>query len=271
MVLLFFRIKNWPGLVMIILLTCVNSGLAQERLRFVGENKVPPYSFKENGRVKGIDVDIIAEAAKRMKIGIDIELVPWKRMQVYVKKGLCDAGFTMFYMKEREQFGIFPTVPVHYSTFAVFVLKGSEFRFKTIEDLYGKRVGSIIGYRINELFDKASYEGRIIVNEVPRHSQNVKKLFSGRIDCLVSNYDSMVIAIKNNGLSGKIVALPAPLQKSKGAYIVFSKAGKTIRNKDAFANKFGMVLKEMKNDGSIQKIQENYLVPSLNMPPAASF
>lgn len=253
-----FKRKRFFALVFIIILICVNIVLAEDRLKFIGEDKVFPYSYKTNGQIKGTDPDILAEVARRMNISINIELVPFKRMKVYVKKGLCDAGFTMFYMKEREKFGIYPRLPFRYSNYSVFVKQGREFKFKSIEDLYGKNVGSVIGYHISEEFDTAVADGRIMLHEVPNHIQNIKKLLSGRIDCLINNYDYMLITMKDMGVAGKIVALPTSITELKGSYIVFSKAGRNIGNKEAFVKNFSSVLEEMKKDGTFQRIYKKY-------------
>ncbi len=235
------------------------SAPAEGQLLFLGEENVPPYSYMENGQQKGTDYDVIQEVAKRMKIQVNIKFTPWKRMKVFVEKGRCDAGFTMFYVKEREKFGIYARPPLHYSTYSVFVKKGHEFPFDSVRDLYGKKVGNVRGYKIGENFDKAVEEGRITVEEVSHKQLNIKKLAGGRIECFVSHHDTTLAAMKKMGFSGNIVPLQKPIKESKEAFLIFSKAGKNIANKEEFVKKFSSVLEKMKQDGTIQKICDKYL------------
>ncbi|MCP4352792.1 MAG: transporter substrate-binding domain-containing protein [Desulfobacterales bacterium] len=246
-------------LVGVVVCIWIHTSLAEGQLLFIGEENVPPYSYMENGQKKGTDYDLIQEVAKRMKIQININFTPWKRMKVYVEKGRCDAGFTMFYVKEREKFGIYARPPLHYSTYSVFVKKGHEFPFSSVRDLYGKTVGNVRGYKIGEGFDKAVAEGRITVEVVSQKKQNIKKLAAGRMDCFVSHRDTTLAAMKEMGFSDVIVPLPKPIKESKEAFLVFSKAGKNIADKEEFVKKFGSVLEEMKQDGTFQKIYDKYL------------
>lgn len=239
--------------------TVFNANCAEDRLSIFAEENVLPYTFIDNGVMKGTDYDIMMEAAKRMNIRIDIKFMPWKRMKIGVERGLCDAGISFFYVKEREEFGIYSYPPLHYSTYVIFVRKGHEFPFASIEDLYGKTVGKTRGYSISEEFDKAVAEGRISVEEVTRNLQNIKKVAAGRLDCMVSNLDTTLIGLKRNGFADELVPLREPIKEAKGAHLVFSKAGKNIADKNAFVARFNSVLEKMKEDGTLQKIYASYL------------
>ena len=49
-------------------------------LYVVVDDDFPPFSFEDDGKVKGVDIDIIQEMGKRLGIEIKIDLVPWKRL-----------------------------------------------------------------------------------------------------------------------------------------------------------------------------------------------
>ena len=142
-------------------LTAVPHFTAASQLRIViaGEENVFPYSFTEDGRMKGMDYDIVVEACRRMDIQAAVQFLPWNRMVHYVQDGNADAGFGLFYKKERESFALYPEVPLHYSRYSIFVKKGNEFRFESLPDLYGKRVGFIRGYKVNDAFDRGTVLG----------------------------------------------------------------------------------------------------------------
>ena len=68
-------------------------------LHFVSDANFPPYSYYENGKAKGIDLDIVNEAARRA--GVDI-ISPWKRALLMIQTAQADGAFSMFRTKERE-------------------------------------------------------------------------------------------------------------------------------------------------------------------------
>lgn len=230
-----------------------------EPLLFCGENNVAPYSFVADGEIRGIDHDLIQEAARRMGLEVRFQLLPWQRMYNYLQRGQCDAGFTIFYKKEREEFAIYVRPPLHYSTYSVFVKKGGEFSFDSVKDLYGKRVGNIRGYRVSDEFDEWAMAGLIKVEEVTELKQNILKLQSGRLDCAIGHHDMSLMVIKDLGLSADIIALPTPIKASKPLFLVLSSKGSSIKDKAAFAEKFSATLETMRNDGTYGKIFNSYL------------
>jgi len=239
---------------------------AQNTLTFFGEENVPPWSFTEKDQIRGIDCDLILEVGKRMNLQINIQLTPWKRMILAVQDGECDAGFTSFYIKEREEFAIYAQPPLHYSTYSVFVRKGGEFPFAAIQDLYGKTVGIVRGYKIGDEFVQAVAAGRIKTEEVTEKAMNMKKLDDGRIDCAISPLETTLLTLQELGLADKIAALPKPVAESKPLHLVFSKSGKNIADKPDFVKRFSTVLEEMKKDGTFTGIYDRYLKTGRKKP-----
>lgn len=93
-----------------------------EKLVLAGDIDFAPFSYLNNKKPVGIDIDIAKQAAKRLNIEIDIKLFPWKRTLTSIKKGLADLGMALFRTSEREEYAEY-THPVHYSDFVLFVKK----------------------------------------------------------------------------------------------------------------------------------------------------
>ena len=97
--------------------------VAAESFNVVSDDDFPPYSFIDSDKkVKGIDVDLLHEMAKRLGIEVNIKLVPWKRLLLMTEKGDIFGAFSLFKTPARELFSLF-THPVHYSTFVLFTSK----------------------------------------------------------------------------------------------------------------------------------------------------
>lgn len=136
--------------------TVVQSAVAQQVLNFATLDEFSPFTWKDNGQAKGIDIDIVKEMCQRIGVKCDIRFYPWKRVLTYTEQGKSDGGFGAFKNPTREAFAYFLEYPVHYSTYSVFVKKGHEFSFKKIEDLYGKNIGINRGFKLNKEFDEAA-------------------------------------------------------------------------------------------------------------------
>lgn len=234
-----------------------NNATAYADLYVMAEESTPPYAFMEHGIKKGIDHDIIVEAAKRMNIRVEIDFAPWLRMYKSVENGLCDAGSVFFHVKERELFAVYINPPLHHSTYSVFVKKGNPFTYSSIKSLYGKKVGVSRGYRLNNDFKNAVDSGLIKVEETTHISMNIKKVIAGRLDCMVANRDVTMLELSRTGLRGQLIALNPPLLDAMPLHVVFSKAGRYGKNKE-FISKFESTLNEMKSDGTFQRIYDRY-------------
>ncbi len=68
------RILLMVGLSMSMVVLSYVTVFAQEGITVCGELNVPPYSYVENGQLKGIDTDIISEALHRMNVEVTTKL-----------------------------------------------------------------------------------------------------------------------------------------------------------------------------------------------------
>ncbi len=160
---------------------------------------------------------------------------------------------------QREEFLIYSELPIHYSTYGVFIKKGSGFVFNTVTDLYGKRMGKVRGFFFSEEFKRAVRDKKIILEEANNTESNLKKLAAGRIDGFVSNSQMAKFYIKKLGLGEDITEFPTPLVADKPLYIALSKKGKAISDKPGFMKKINAAMKSLKEDGIFKEINDKYL------------
>ncbi len=240
------------------------SALSGNSLIFLGDDDFPPYSYQENGKLVGIDVEIIEEMAKRLNIDITIKLVPWKRLIKMTQSGQCDGSFSLFHTENREKFAFYAfSQPIHVSRFPLFFKKGKKIQFNTIEDLYGKIIGINRGFSISEAFDAAVKQGKIIVNIENEVDENIVLTANSSIDGFTNNYDVTKYKIKNIPRLKQYKKVIFHSQKSisdlRNAYIVLSKKTPNIQNKAEMIQGINQTLTEMKNDGFYLKLNKQYL------------
>ncbi len=241
----------------VIFLSIVSSiGFAENKpLNLLCGQNFPPFSYEENGVIKGMDVDTVKEMATRLNIAVNIELKPWKRVLSMTELGKSDGAFSCFKTVERQKYALY-TAPVNYSTYTIFVKKGKEFNFSSMTDLYGKSFGKNRGLAVSDEFDQAAREGKISVIEVS--SNLVDLLMLNRFEMFVDNLLLTQYQLKKKKLIGQIIPLPHPITKARGAYLIISKAAE-IKDKEILVKKMATVLKEIHSDGTIQRIQNKYL------------
>ncbi len=230
-------------------------------LSVVSDDKFPPFSYKENGKVTGIDIDIINEMGKRLNIKFNISLVPWKRLIMMTQLGDCDGSMSLFRTPEREKFSLY-TYPVHYSSFVIFVMKGKEFKFTKIEDLYGKKLAKQSGFAISDEFDLAVKRGKIKVADIFHIKTCMGETLIGKYDGFVANKHVTLYKLKNDKkfvrYKEKFTILKNPVKLERGAFFVISKASK-IKDKLKLQKNIIKTLKSMEENGTYQKIMDKYL------------
>lgn len=225
-------------------------------LRLGSVDNIPPYVFRQGGRLTGLSVEIIAELARRGGFEVEIETSPWARVLLRLEQGGVDGAFSAYMTKERKAFCLYTGI-IHYDELRVAVKKGREFSFTGIESLYGKAVGKGRGGYVSKPFDQAVKEGRIVLDETDDMKMlNVKKLHEGRLDAVIGSPIAMLYYAQELGLDD-IVLLPGVLKERIPAYLVLSRHS-ILRGKKAWQRKLAGLLAEMHADGTIRAIYRRY-------------
>ena len=71
-------------------------------LKVLGMENYPPFSFEKNGKMVGIDNEVMYEIGKRIGVEVEIDYLPWKRLLANLKYGSTDAAFALFFTQERN-------------------------------------------------------------------------------------------------------------------------------------------------------------------------
>ena len=230
-----------------------NTSLFGMELRMATVNW-PPY-FGESMKEGGPMVAVTREILKRKEIKLKVDFIPWKRAVKLSMRGEYDALFGAYKTKEREK-TLYFTDGILASGHAMFSLSGrtdiptSEKnleKFKNFSFCLGR------GYSVSESFDKATFLDKKMVNNA---TQCISMLEKKRIDFFVE--DPLVFKYEFKKLSPdkefKFKQVGKPL-KTQFLHIAFSRKMKGFKKYGEIINKG---LKELKADGTYQKILEGY-------------
>ena len=221
----------------------------------VGFNNVawPPYLIKEqNGKDRGILIDVMTMIASKHGFSVKIEPLPEKRALRGITSGDIDA-----YSKAKEWVadpkGYLWTDPIVESTDVLIFPKDRPVKFETSDDLKGKKIGTILGYRY-PLLEPYFGNGRIKRDDVKKDSLMLRKLLRNRDDAAIINkLVAFWVMRQNPELKGKFDFSDKPVGKA-GCRFMFTTKG----DWQPFIQTFNQELALMKTDGRLDAILQKY-------------
>ncbi len=225
---------------------------AAEPMHFVYYDNYRPRSWNDNGTMRGILVDIVEEAVgKRLGIPVSHTGYPWKRAQLMVKEGMADAFVTMP-TAERRAYTVIGVEPVIEFALRIVTQKDNpkirEMELITsIEQLKEYEVTDYLG---NGWAERNLKE--VTVQWLPEIDKIFPFLVEKRADLIVASKRT-VYDMKRLGYESQLTILPNKLS-SVSFYLC---VGKNSPYKDRL-NDFDRILKEMHEDGTIDRIEESY-------------
>jgi len=211
----------------------------------------PPYEYVEDGEVKGINLDIIREAFKRMGVSPYFEPRPWKRALFQLKAGKILALSSGFKSEKRMRFAYFPEAPLGMETNMVIVRSDSDLIVNSLDDLRSITLGVVREYVYGEPFD--SMKG-FQKKEGQSSQQLLRMLLEERIDAAMGNKAVFRYLAEKQGKFDQIKFIHEV--GSEPLYLMFSKEhGAKSKN---LSRDFGVKVNEMIKDGTFAAIEAKY-------------
>lgn len=222
----------------------------------------PPYQYYEKEKVVGINMDIMNEALKRLNSTFTFEFQPWQSSLFMTKYGRADAIINTSYKKERTKYLYYPEEPVFNQSWFAFTLQSSN---ATLNEDFSNANQFVLGIMqnftyggvIQSAIDKKMFKKIVYFQE---HKDMIKALYAHKIDMLIDNKGTVALSHKNSGYENKtrVVKMTATdkefLLSFEKTYLAFSKKNLDME----FIRRLSKVLKEMREDGTIDKIAQKY-------------
>jgi len=207
--------------VAILLLHAANSFCQNPSVLIAVEDDASPWSLNDG---TGYANDVVTAAFKAVNTTVELRVMPYARCKRMAMKGEVVACFSMSPSPEFEGTIQLSDKPLFTCYADYFYNVSTLSTLSHEEDLpKGTVVGTVIGYEYPETFIKMAQEGRVVMEESPSESINLKKLALGRIEfALVTHNEtkSEEWLTKSAGVAGKVkVAFRSGILKS---YIGFS-------------------------------------------------
>lgn len=209
----------------------------------IGSDQFEPFSYLENGEMKGIDVDIAKEAFKRMGYTPVFKRIEWQNKDEYLRKGEIDCLWGGFSMNDREDL-----YPYLFSNQVVMVKEDSD--IYSLTDLKDK----IVGVQATSKAEWA-FENKEELSDI-----RYLYTFSTINEVFTSIQRSYVDAIAGHELAIKTLVRGSGDYRFLDDSILTSMLGVAFKKDydQSFLTLLANTLHEMRNDGTIKRIVDSY-------------
>jgi len=253
-----------------IFLSKIFAATAQEVI-ILADDSYPPYSFVENGKVKGIYVDIVKEAAKLLDPYYKVSFIayPWKRALHEIKEGTAFAIIPPYqHIKGRPY--IWPySVKIIKEEIVAFCNKNinllEQINRKTTKRSSPLIIGVNAGYLLlNKILEQAKKENKIVIAENKSTHSNIMKLYAKRIDCYLndkySTYRELSIIEKDRKIKFDDIKENFLVMIQTGHIGYTDASTHTFFFKNDFILRMDEALSHLKSLDTYQKIIDSYTV-----------
>lgn len=248
------------------LLLLANLYLFADPIKIGMDSLYPPFEYLDSdGNIKGFDVDLTAELAKRIGFEYEIVKLDYDSICEAVNEKKVDIGISAFGDDESTQncdHGI-----SYVETELIFVKDKSRTDINSLEDLQDKKIAfennSVLRDIVKDLGAKP------IVKKIGTFISTLLLLHEGKVDSVVL-YNTYMPILKGNlaslsdddkdrlglimgGLNNFVVFYQQPSDDAE-TFIIFPKNGEF----EELKNKINEAIKQMRSDGTIQNLLSKY-------------
>jgi polar amino acid transport system substrate-binding protein len=238
------------NIIVVLFLSALFTDCRAEEVVRLASGEWSPYQSKSL-KYFGVASRIVTESFAESNLKVEYGYFPWKRSYKYAESGEWDGTFLWFDTPERRKL-FYVSNPIIDIKYVFFHLKSFSFKWKTVDDLKGVKIGGTLEYNYGESFQKAEKEKKIQVYRVSTDKQNFKKMLSGRIQIFPNDLDAGLDILNKNFTPEEVKQFtyhPLPV-KAAPHCLLLSK--KNIRNKELL-ERFNKGLKTLQDNGKLDR------------------
>jgi PAS domain S-box-containing protein len=239
------RLLTFAATLIALLLFYTTAAFAKP-IRFVGNQDYPPIEFSEEGKAKGLYVDIINALSLASGREMTVTLLEWEKAQQMVRHADADAAGLLAITEERKTIYDFTdtVMDLEYSLF----VRADQTLISSSEDLQGKSVGVIAGGFPLQLLKESGLGIHLVI--VTDHEDGLRQLEKGTIQAFAG--DKWVISYHlQQEQIGNIRAIAPPFATKSAAFAV--KKGNL-----PLVQELNRALAQIKRQGILKKLQDKW-------------
>jgi polar amino acid transport system substrate-binding protein len=197
---------------------------------------------------EGLTTAIVKAAFRASGHVSEVDFIPWTRALKEVEEGKADIVMGAYHNQEREQTYIFSD-PIYFLQLGLIARPGLGITsYDSLGELAPYSIGISRGFANSEEFDAANYLNKQIAS-FP--NLNIRKLFRGRIDMAVMNFDLFRYEARKEGFCiGDVEFIEPPLE-THGLYLM---ASRNINDGNIVIADFNRGLAKIRQNGEFDRI-----------------
>ena len=214
------------------------------------DNTYPPFEFTQNGKLVGIDVDLITAIAKDQDFNIEIEQMDFSGIIPAMQAKMLDIGMGGMSITDKRKETVDFSDP-YFAAGVSLVVADNNQNINSLDDLSGKKVvvknGTVGAAFANSHNDEYGYS----IIQVSDSASMFQEVTNGTADALMEDYPVISYAIATGGLKLKTV----------GERLTGDNYGISVLKgaNDELLEKINDGLANLKENGEYEKIIATYL------------
>lgn len=212
----------------------------------------PPYEYKEDGKVVGIDAEIGKAIADKLGMEFEIKDIKFDSIVTGVQSGKYDMGMAGMTVTEDRKKSV--SFTDSYATGVQAIIVNNDSEIKEADDLFKKGSTHKIGVQTGTTGDLYTTDDieKAKLGTVTRYNSGadaVQALIAGKIDCVVIDNEPAKSYVKANE---GIKILDTKYAEEDYAICV-------AKDNTELKDKINTALKELVKDGTVKKIIDKYI------------
>ena len=196
----------------------------------------------------GLTTAIVKAAFRAAGHSSEVDFVPWARALKEVEEGKADVVMGAYYSSERAEKYYYSDV-IYSLDLGLIARPGLGIsRYESLRDLTPYSIGISRGFANSDEFDAANYLDKHVAT-FP--NLNIRKLFRGRIDMAVMNFDLFRYEAKKEGFCISDVEFMEPPLETHGLYLM---ASRNIPDGEQIMLDFNRGLDTIRKSGEFDRI-----------------
>ncbi|WP_165666377.1 substrate-binding periplasmic protein [Metapseudomonas otitidis] len=215
----------------------------------------PPFRMEgENGRITGLDMDLLAELQRRTGLRFEVQRAPWARGLAALEGGTADLMTGLARTPERERYIDYLAQPYYACAPRLYASPETAPRIRRYADLKGPTIGFVLESAYFEPFDS---DRNLVKFGVNNEVQLLQMLALGRLQVVIGSDCQVDYALRDPHLAGRIQRTVYQPDARTDLYIGFSRQ----RPLTAERQRIAKALEQMQAEGWVQRAAARYQPP----------
>ena len=200
----------------------------------------------------GLTTALVKAAFKAGGHSSQVDFIPWARALKEVEDGKADVVMGGYFNEERAQ-KYYYSDRIYSLDLGLIARPGLDvLKYESLRELSDYKIGVSRGFANSDEFDAADYLDKDIAT-FP--NLNIRKLFRGRIDMAVMNFDLFRYEAKKEGFCITDITFMDPPLSTEGLYVM---ASRNIRDGEVIIKDFNRGLLAIRQNGEFNRIVSRF-------------